>query len=134
MLFVVQKHHSKRPHYDFRLERDGVLKSWAIPKEIPALPGERRLAVQVEDHHLAFGEFEGVIPEGQYGAGRIEVWDRGTYETIRWDADGIIVVLYGTHLRGPYCLIPFRRAGDREWLIQRLRDVPHASGTAQGSQ
>lgn len=78
--FVIQEHSARTLHFDFRLERDGVFKSWAIPKGLPERQGVRRLAIRVADHTLAFGDFEGTIPEGEYGAGNVEIWDRGTYE------------------------------------------------------
>jgi bifunctional non-homologous end joining protein LigD len=78
--FVIQKHEARTLHYDLRLEKDGVFKSWAVPKGLPEQAGIRRLAVQVEDHSLEFGDFEGEIPAGQYGAGTIEIWDRGSFE------------------------------------------------------
>jgi len=121
MRFVVQHHDARTLHYDFRLERDGVFKSWAVPKGMPEKPGVRRLAVRVEDHDLAFGDFEGTIPEGQFGAGEIRIWDRGIYDTREWTDDRIVVILHGTRLNGAYSIIRFRRKGEREWLIQKLR-------------
>ena len=115
--FVVQEHHSRRLHYDFRLERDGVLKSWAVPKGIPEEPGEKHLAVAVEDHPLEYGHFEGSIPKGEYGAGTVTIWDKGTYETKHWEGDKIEVNLHGSRLNGHYVLVTFRRAGKNEWLL-----------------
>ena len=117
--FVIQEHHSHRLHYDFRLERDGVLKSWAVPKGVPEVPGEKHLAVAVEDHPLDYGHFEGEIPAGEYGAGTVSIWDNGTYDTKHWDNYKIEVILHGRRLHGPYVLVTFRRAGKDEWLIFR---------------
>lgn len=121
--FVVQRHQSRRPHYDFRLEKDGVLKSWAVPKEMPQQEGEKRLAIQVEDHTLEFGNFEGTIPAGEYGAGTIEIWDCGSYEAAEWTDDAIVVELHGERLRGRFNLVRFPRGGTNAWLIIRARAV-----------
>jgi bifunctional non-homologous end joining protein LigD len=117
--FVIQRHEARTLHYDFRLERDGVFKSWAVPKGVPEEPGMRRLALAVEDHSLAFGDFEGEIPAGQYGAGTVEIWDRGTYELHEWGDDRIAFTLQGGRLQGRYRMIRFRRKGEREWLLWR---------------
>lgn len=88
-----------------------------MPKGFPDVPGVRRLAIQVEDHDLTFGEFEGAIPSGEYGAGNISIWDRGTYDLREWSDDSIIFTLHGKRLKGTYNLVRFRRKGDREWLL-----------------
>jgi bifunctional non-homologous end joining protein LigD len=123
-LFVVQRHDARRLHYDFRLERDGVLASWAVPKGIPLEPGSRRLAVHVEDHPLDYASFEGEIPAGQYGAGTVEIWDRGTYELLEEKRDGGLTVrLDGERLRGTWALVPAKLSGEEEnWLLIRKRD------------
>ena len=119
--FVVQEHYARTHHFDFRLEKDGVLKSWAVPKGIPEKPGVKRLAVQVEDHDLEFGQFEGAIPPGEYGAGRVKVWDQGTYELEEWTNDRIAFVLHGSRLTGGYHMIRFKRAGPQDWLLMKRR-------------
>ena len=117
--FVIQEHHATHLHYDLRLERDGVLKSWAVPKGVPETVGGKHLAVAVEDHPLEYGTFDGEIPKGEYGAGTVSIWDSGTYDTKHWDDDKIEVTLHGKRLNGPYVLVKFRRAGRNEWLIFR---------------
>src|SRR5262249_49963053 len=108
-LFVVQRHDARRLHYDFRLERDGVLASWAVPKGVPLNRGERHLAVHVEDHPLDYATFEGTIPAGQYGAGTVEIWDTGTYELVEEKRDGGLTVnLHGRKLEGQWTLVPAR--------------------------
>ena len=113
--FVIQKHHARHLHYDFRLEMDGVLKSWAVPKEPPTESGVKRLAVQVEDHELSYIDFEGTIPEGMYGAGKVEIWDKGTYTLKHRSKDKIQFRLHGEKLSGDYVLLRFR--GDKNWLF-----------------
>ena len=115
-IYVIQKHAATHLHFDLRLEMDGVLKSWAIPKEPPTTPGVRRLAVQVEDHPLDYAGFEGEIPEGEYGAGTVQIWDKGTYETEKWDETGIIVNIHGSKLNGWYHLIKFKKE-ENAWLF-----------------
>jgi len=116
--FVIQKHKATHLHYDFRLEMDNVLKSWAVPKEPPSQPGVRRLAVQVEDHALDYINFEGTIPKGEYGAGTVEIWDKGTY-TLKNRTDKMIeFTLQGIKLRGNYALIHFK---ENNWLLIRKK-------------
>ena len=117
--FVIQEHHARHLHYDLRLERDGVLKSWAVPRGIPANPGEKHLAVAVEDHPLEYGTFEGEIAKGEYGAGTVTIWDSGTYDTKHWDDKKIEVMLHGNRLQGAYVLVKFGRAGKNDWLLFR---------------
>jgi DNA ligase D-like protein (predicted ligase)/DNA ligase D-like protein (predicted 3'-phosphoesterase) len=121
-IFVVQEHHARRLHYDFRLERDGVLKSWAVPKGIPETPEDKRLAVETEDHPLDYAKFEGEIPKGQYGAGKVIIWDNGTYEPKVWDKKMIEVTLKGKKLKGCYVLVPLKRGGDKNWLMLKAKE------------
>jgi bifunctional non-homologous end joining protein LigD len=123
-IFVVQRHDARRLHYDFRLERDGALASWAVPKGLPLEPGQQHLAVHVEDHPLDYAGFEGEIPKGQYGAGTVEIWDKGTYELVEEKRDGGLTVrLYGEKLDGTWTLIPAHLDGkEQNWLVVRKRD------------
>jgi len=121
-IFVVQEHHARRLHYDFRLEHEGVLKSWAVPKGIPASAEDKRLAVQVEDHPLDYANFEGEIPEGNYGAGKVIIWDKGTYQTKVWDEKMIEVTLNGKKLNGRYILVPLKRGGEKNWLMLKGKE------------
>jgi bifunctional non-homologous end joining protein LigD len=118
--FVVQEHSSSHHHYDFRLELDGTLKSWAIPKEIPRVKKVRRLAVQVEDHNLDYIGFEGEIAEGSYGAGAVRIYDSGEYYLLEKKEDKIKIVLLGKKLEGVYELI--RLKDPKNWLIFMLGD------------
>lgn len=128
--FVIQQHDASSMHYDFRLEVDGVLKSWAVPKGPSTDPREKRLAVAVEDHPLDYGGFEGVIPEGHYGAGRVIVWDAGTYRNLgadplaqAFDAGHASIWLDGQKLRGGYALTRIARTGKSErWLLVKIDD------------
>jgi len=120
--FVVQEHHSHKLHYDLRLERDGVLKSWAVPKGIPETVGGKNLAVAVEDHPLEYATFAGTIPKGEYGAGTVTIWDSGTYDTKHWDDKKIEITMHGKRLNGLYVLVRFKRAGKNEWLVFRAQD------------
>ncbi|MCV7242995.1 ATP-dependent DNA ligase [Mycobacterium mantenii] len=117
--FVIQEHHARRLHYDFRLERDGVLVSWAVPKNLPETTSVNHLAVHTEDHPLEYGGFEGVIPKGEYGAGKVIIWDSGTYEAEKFHDDEVIVNLHGSKVSGRYALI--QTNGD-QWLAHRMKD------------
>ena len=123
-IFVVQRHDATRLHYDFRLELDGALASWAVPKGVPMEPGQQHLAVHVEDHPLDYATFEGEIPKGNYGAGTVEIWDNGTYELLeRKRNGGLTVRLHGAKLEGVWALVPAKLSGDeKNWLILRKRE------------
>ncbi|HEX6699959.1 MAG TPA: DNA ligase D [Gaiellaceae bacterium] len=123
-IFVVQRHDARRLHYDFRLERNGALASWAVPKGVPLEPGEQHLAVHVEDHPLDYATFEGEIPKGNYGAGLVEIWDTGTYDLVEEKSNGGLTVrLHGRRLDGTWALVPAKLSGDeKNWLIIRKRD------------
>ena len=120
--FVLHDHAAKHHHFDFRLERAGVLKSWAVPKGLPETSGERRLAIAVEDHELGYIGFEGSIPEGEYGAGTVAISDTGTYEPLVWSDDRIEVILHGSRFLGKYVLVRFKKAGEKEWLVMKTKD------------
>jgi bifunctional non-homologous end joining protein LigD len=134
--FVVQKHDARQLHYDFRLEIDGVLKSWAVPKGPSMNPTQKRLAVITEDHPLDYAGFEGTIPEGQYGGGTVMVWDTGKYRNLKLDDDGLEITmskafedgrieiwLEGKKLKGGFALVRTRMAGKQEqWLLIKMKD------------
>ncbi len=115
--FVVQEHHARRLHWDFRLEKDGVLVSWAVPKGIPLDPKKNHLAVHVEDHPLDYIDFAGEIPQGEYGGGTVKIWDSGTYETHKWSDREVMVTLHGKKVEGRYVL--FQTDG-KNWMIHRM--------------
>jgi bifunctional non-homologous end joining protein LigD len=119
--FVIQEHHATRLHWDLRLEHDGVLVSFAIPNGLPEAPKDNRLAVHTEDHPLEYLEFEGEIPKGQYGAGTMRVWDRGTYDVLKWEARKLEVLLHGERVQGRYALFPIDKDEDpKNWMIHRM--------------
>lgn len=135
-LFVIQEHDASTHHYDFRLEIDGALASWAVPKGPSTDPREKRLAVRTEDHPLAYADFEGMIPEEEYGAGSVLVWDRGTYRNLRAEKEGdgaemsealedgkLEVWLEGEKLRGGWALVHAKLGGDEDaWLLVKMKD------------
>ncbi|MDF2825721.1 MAG: ligase polymerase LigD, partial [Mycobacterium sp.] len=139
--FVIQEHHARRLHYDFRLERNGVLVSWAVPKNLPETPSVNHLAVHTEDHPLEYATFEGEIPKGEYGGGKVIVWDSGTYEAEKFRDPGVdgesidghkgevIVTLQGNRIQGRYALI---QTGGKNWLAHRMKEQtqPHAADHA----
>ncbi|GLV55412.1 hypothetical protein KDH_22560 [Dictyobacter sp. S3.2.2.5] len=136
LVFVVQKHQASHLHYDFRLELDGVLKSWAVPKGPSLNPNDKRLAIMVEDHPFEYRTFEGVIAQGGYGAGEVIVWDQGYYRPLtgqtrdamqeqlrkQLDQGALHFLLYGEKLQGEFTLIRSKRMGEQSWLLIKKRD------------
>jgi DNA ligase D-like protein (predicted 3'-phosphoesterase) len=139
-IFVVQKHAARRLHYDFRLEVEGVLKSWAVPKGPSRNPGDKRLAVPTEDHPLEYADFEGVIPEGEYGGGTVMIWDTGTYRNLTekkgtplgmaeaLEHGHAVVRLEGRKLKGAFALTRFKKAPDESWLLVKKADEHAEAG------
>jgi DNA ligase D-like protein (predicted 3'-phosphoesterase) len=136
-IFVIQKHIASHLHYDFRLEIDGVLVSWAVPKGPPTKIGEKRLAIMTEDHPMSYAKFEGTIPQGEYGGGTVMVWDYGTFNNIKTHDDKAVPIekslqngqvevhLDGAKLKGNFALIKFNKPGTKkEWLLVKMKDVP----------
>ena len=136
LIFVIQRHAASRLHYDFRLEMDGVLKSWAVPKGPSLDPKDKRLAMMVEDHPYDYKDFEGNIPEGNYGAGQVEVWDSGTYEPLDKDSKlsdekellkelrsgSLKFILHGKKLKGEFALVKMKNSEDNAWLLIKHKD------------
>jgi bifunctional non-homologous end joining protein LigD len=120
-IFVVQEHHARRLHWDFRLERGGVLVSWALPKGVPDDPVQNHLAVHTEDHPLEYATFHGEIPRGEYGGGSVTIWDHGTYEVLKWTDREVKVFLHGERLHGGYVLFATGGKDDKNWMIHRER-------------
>jgi DNA ligase D-like protein (predicted 3'-phosphoesterase) len=122
-IYLIHRHEATHLHWDLRLEMDGVLKSWAVPKEPPTQPGTRRLAVQVEDHPLEYAGFSGVIPEGEYGAGTVEIWDKGSYTPVSIKEDKLVIMIQGERLKGNYVLVKTRLGGKgNNWLFFKMKD------------
>lgn len=118
--YVIQKHDASKIHWDLRFELDGILKSWALPKEPPRKAGDKRLAVEVVDHPLEYAMFEGRIPEGNYGAGTVKIWDSGTFELVEQQKKKLVVDIGGNKLKGKYCLLHFRPA-EKNWLFFKMK-------------
>ena len=119
--FVVQEHHASHLHWDFRLELNGVLKSWAVPKEPPLEPGIKRLAVEVDDHALGYADFEGEIVQG-YGKGTVKIWDRGSFTIESRKPEKIVFMLSGEKMHGRYTIMRFAKAGEKNWLLFKTQE------------
>jgi DNA ligase D-like protein (predicted polymerase)/DNA ligase D-like protein (predicted 3'-phosphoesterase) len=135
--FVIQEHHARRLHFDVRLERDGVLVCWAVPKNLPDELGRPRLAVHTEDHPLDYLDFHGAIPAGEYGGGEMTIWDRGRYETEKWSDDEVAVTLHGERVSGRFVFLrPAKpeRGRERDWLVQRRKEGHEGTTGEQGAR
>ncbi len=120
-VYVIQEHHATRLHWDLRFEEDKILKSWALPKHPPETEGEKRLAVTVPDHPIEYALFEGEIPKGSYGAGKVTIWDKGTFEIEEKTSKKWIVNIKGEKLQGRYCLLHFKPK-EKNWLFFKLKE------------
>ena len=123
LIYAIQEHHASHLHWDLRLEQNKVLKSWAIPKKPSDNPKIKRLAIQVEDHSLGYEKFEGTIPEGEYGAGEVEIWDKGSYVLLEAAPGKKVFEIQGKELKGRYCLIKLKskEQNDKNWLFFKLK-------------
>lgn len=123
LIYVIQKHHARALHHDLRLEMNGVLKSWAVPKEPPTIKGVKRLAIMTEDHPMGYEKFSGIIPEGNYGAGKVKIWDSGFYELKEMDKKKIEIIIHGKKLKGHYVLIKtnYGAKPEKSWLFFRTK-------------
>ena len=125
---MIHEHSARRLHWDLRLERDGALASWAIPKGLPEAPGENHFAAATEDHPLEYLDFEGEIPAGQYGAGTITIWDRGSYDCLKWEPRKVEVMLHGERVQARYALFATGEGPEpKDWMIHRM-DPPADPG------
>lgn len=119
-VYVIQEHNASKLHWDLRFEMDDTLKSWALPKEPPQKIGEKRLAVSVEDHPIEYALFEGKIPKGNYGAGTVKTWDKGTFDIVESSKKKLVVNIHGSVLKGKYCLIHFKPE-EKNWLFFKMK-------------
>jgi len=119
-VYVIQEHHAKRVHWDLRFEIENTLKSWVLPKIPSQKEGEKRLAISVDDHPIEYALFEGEIPVGNYGAGQVAIWDKGTFEILENEANKLVVDIKGDKLQGRYCLLHFKPQ-EKNWLFFKLK-------------
>ncbi|MEK6827108.1 MAG: DNA polymerase ligase N-terminal domain-containing protein [Nanoarchaeota archaeon] len=120
LIYLIHEHHATHLHWDLRLEMEGVLKSWAVPKIPSKEKNEKLLAIQVEDHPLEYAKFHGIIPEGNYGAGEVKIWDNGNYELIEKTPAKIIIEIHGKKLKGKYALIKTNYTNKKSWLFFKI--------------
>ena len=120
LIYMIHEHHASHLHWDLRLEMEGVLKSWAVPKTPSANKEIKRLAIQVEDHPIEYAKFKGIIPEGNYGAGEVKIWDTGDYELIEKTPTKIIIEIHGKKLKGKYALIKTNFENKKSWLFFKI--------------
>ena len=121
--YVIHEHFASHHHWDLRLQHHGTLKSWAVPKKPSPLPALKRLAIHVDDHALSYAKFRGTIPKGQYGAGKVKIWDSGWHRPEAWTSTKVITNLHGRRLKGLYCLTKFPQSGPKNWLFFKKKET-----------